>query len=252
LLLLHGYSDSIGTWRPLLRVLAERERRALAVDLPGYDDGPLLDRIDRFVAQLVRDAAVPPVVIGNSLGGVAGLRAAQDPDLPLAAVVAISPGGLGHQPWVDLFERDPVIHRVVNARIPMPGPLIRWAVRSAYPRLALHDARRADRSVLAEYAARYSSGADIARVVREAREVLRELRGAYDLSRVCRPVQLIWGERDRLTPLKGAQRLLDEVADAELAVIERCGHCAQVEQPQRVADLVLRFADRVGLRMQAR
>jgi pimeloyl-ACP methyl ester carboxylesterase len=194
----------------------------------------------------VREQPDRPVIVGNSLGGVAGLRAAQEPDLPLAAVVAISPGGLGHQPWVDLFERDPVLHRVVGARLPLPAPVIRWAVRNAYPRLALFDPKRADRSLVATYAEQYASRADVARVVRDARRLLAELRSAFELTRICRPVQLIWGERDLLTPLKGARRLLDAVPDTELVVIERCGHCAQVEQPERVADEAVRFADRVA------
>jgi pimeloyl-ACP methyl ester carboxylesterase len=232
----------------------------MAFDLPGFGeadrlagrgdrfaDGPLLPRLDRFVADLVRTAGDRPVIVGNSLGGVAALRAAQDPELPLAAVVAISPGGLGHQPWVDLFERDPLIHRVLSARVPMPAPLIRWAVRTAYPRLAVFDARRVESSLVATYADQYSCRADVTRLVRDARRLLAEIRDAYDLPRVCRPVQLVWGERDLLTPLKGARRLLDEVHDAELVVIERCGHCAQVEQPDRVAEAATRFADRVAV-----
>jgi pimeloyl-ACP methyl ester carboxylesterase len=230
----------------LLRTLAARERRAIAVDLPGFADGPLLPRLDRFVAELVCDQSEPPLIMGNSLGGVAGLRAAQDPELPLAAVVAISPGGLGHQPWVNLFERDPLLHRIVNARLPLPGALIRWTIRTAYSRLAVFDASRADRDLVATYAAQYSSRADVARVVRDARRLLGELRTAFDLSRICRPVQLIWGERDLLTPLRGAQRVLEAVSDAELVVLERCGHCAQVEQPDRVADVALRFAERMA------
>ncbi len=247
-----------------MRTLAARERRAIAVDLPGFGeadrlagrgdrfaDGAMLPRLDRFVAELVREQDEPPLIVGNSLGGVAGLRAAQDPDLPLAAVVAISPGGLGHQPWVDLFERDPVLHRMVGAPLPIPAALIRWAVRTTYPRFAVFDGSRADRALIAAYAAQYTSRGDVARLVRDARRLLAELRSAFDLSRSCRPVQLMWGERDLLTPLKGAQRLLDAVPDAELAVIERCGHCAQVEQPERVADLLTRFAER-AIRLQAR
>jgi pimeloyl-ACP methyl ester carboxylesterase len=36
LLLLHGYADSADTWRPLLAALGRAERRAVAVDLPGF------------------------------------------------------------------------------------------------------------------------------------------------------------------------------------------------------------------------
>jgi pimeloyl-ACP methyl ester carboxylesterase len=208
----------------------------------------MLPYMDRFVAELVADTASDgerPTIVGNSLGGVAALRAAQDGDLPLGGVVAISPAGFGHQRWVDLFERDPILHRIVSARIPLPGAVIRWAVRTVYPRLAVHDASRLDPAVAATYASRYRDRGDVVRVVRDARRLLGELREAYDLTRICRPVRLIWGSRDLLTPRAGARLLLDAVPEAELVVLDGCGHCAQVEQPDRVADLVVEFAARL-------
>lgn len=63
----------------------------------------MLPQLDCFVAAVVRHFAQGgrAMIAGNSLGGVAGLRAAQDASLPLAGTVAISPAGLGHQRWVD-------------------------------------------------------------------------------------------------------------------------------------------------------
>jgi pimeloyl-ACP methyl ester carboxylesterase len=40
---------------------------------------------------------------------------------------------------------------------------------------------------------------------------------------------------------KGAQRVLDAVPGATLELIERCGHCPQVEYPERFADLIVGF-----------
>jgi pimeloyl-ACP methyl ester carboxylesterase len=213
----------------------------------------MLPHLDRFVAELVAGACSDgerPTIVGNSLGGVAALRAAEDPELPLGGVVAISPAGFGHQRWVDLFERDPILHRIVSARIPLPGAVIRWAVRTVYPRFAVHEASRLDPSVVAAYASRYRGRADVVRTVRDARRLLGELHAPYDLSRICRPVQLIWGSHDLLTSRKGARRLLDTVPEAELVVLDRCGHCAQVEQPDRVAELVVAFADDVEGRVR--
>ena len=251
-LLLHGYSDSADTWRPLLRELARRGRAAVAVDLPGFGSadrlgaGPTLPQIDRFVADLVRAHATSrarPIVVGNSLGGVAGLRAAQDGELPLGGVVAVSPAGLGHQPWVDLAAREPVIHRVMTAPIPVPMRLVRWSVRQGYRRLAVADASRVDPAVLRAYASQYRTRDDLQRFVREARALLRELDSAYELERIDRPVLLVWGAKDPLTPLAGAQRVLDAVPEAELVTLEDCGHCAHLERPRRVADLTVEFAD---------
>jgi pimeloyl-ACP methyl ester carboxylesterase len=261
LVLLHGYSDNAGTWRPLLGELAKRGLHGIAVDLPGFGEadrlagyadrfanGPMLPVLDRFVADLVRESADGgrAVVIGNSLGGVAAVRAAQEPDLPVAGAIAISPAGFGHQPWVDFFEREPLIHRIVNAPLPLPGPLIRMAARTLYPRVAVHDASRVDRSVTNGFAAQYRNRSDVARIVRDARRVLGEVRTAYDLTRICRPVTLVWGKRDLLTPSKGARELLDSVPGAELIELEDCGHCAQVEQPERVAEIAVEFSERVG------
>ena len=263
LLLLHGYSDNAGTWRPLLRELESRGRRAVAVDLPGFGeadrlagyrdrfaDGPLLERIDDFVESLVEEVREEgaPVIVGNSLGGVAGLRAAQNGELQLGGTVAISPAGLGHQPWVDFFEREPLLHRVLGAPVPVPGELIRLVARTLYSRVAVANGNDVDGRIGREYASQYRSRRDVGRIVRDARRVLSELHDAYDLTKLCHPVQLIWGDRDPLTPLRGARRLLDATPAAELTVFEGCGHCAQVEQPQRVADVVTRFADRVASR----
>jgi pimeloyl-ACP methyl ester carboxylesterase len=56
LLLLHGYADSADTWRLILDALGRAERRAVAVDLPGFATaaglrpGRVLPQLDRFVA----------------------------------------------------------------------------------------------------------------------------------------------------------------------------------------------------------
>ncbi|HEX5145758.1 MAG TPA: alpha/beta fold hydrolase, partial [Conexibacter sp.] len=54
IVLLHGWSDSADTWRCVLAHLGRAERRAVAVDLPGFGsaaelrDGPMLPQLDAF------------------------------------------------------------------------------------------------------------------------------------------------------------------------------------------------------------
>ena len=76
LLLLHGYADSADTWRPVLAALGRAERRAIAVDLPGFGaadrlhhDQPILPQLDAFARAAAEYAGARPVVAGNSLGG---------------------------------------------------------------------------------------------------------------------------------------------------------------------------------------
>src|SRR5918996_4212310 len=73
IVLLHGWSDSADTWRPLLAQLGARGRRAIAVDLPGFGeatrlhDGAVLPQLDAFAADLVeRWAGSEPVVVAGT------------------------------------------------------------------------------------------------------------------------------------------------------------------------------------------
>jgi pimeloyl-ACP methyl ester carboxylesterase len=56
LVLLHGWGDSADTWRPLLAELGARDRRAIAVDLPGFGTASrlgsdaMLPQLDAFAA----------------------------------------------------------------------------------------------------------------------------------------------------------------------------------------------------------
>jgi pimeloyl-ACP methyl ester carboxylesterase len=83
LVLLHGWGDSADTWRPLLAELGARDRRAIAVDVPGFgkasrlEPGEMLPQFDAFAADLVREwaAETDVVVVGNSLGHCPQLEA---------------------------------------------------------------------------------------------------------------------------------------------------------------------------------
>src|SRR3954452_11976631 len=73
IVLLHGWSDSADTWRPLLAQLGARGRRAIAVDLPGFgeatrlNDGAVLPQLDAFAADLVESwAGKDPVVVAGT------------------------------------------------------------------------------------------------------------------------------------------------------------------------------------------
>ena len=63
----------------------------------------------------------PVVVAGNSLGGAVALRLGERADLPLAGVVPVAPAGLEMPGWFDLVERDPIIRRLLDIPMPVPG-----------------------------------------------------------------------------------------------------------------------------------
>jgi pimeloyl-ACP methyl ester carboxylesterase len=239
ILLLHGFTDSADSWRPLLAELATRGRRAVAVDLPGsgradvLPGGMRLEPLDAFTAAFVEAQGEPVVLAGNSLGGLLAMRAAARNDLPIDAIAPVGPAGLAYTARLRVYTRTvrqlkPLLWFV--HRLPVPAAVVRRSAEWLYTH------RLGDRS-LAQY---YGSHVDGMRGVRRNYDALLTLAddAAADplvLDDVRVPVLLIWGRKDQLADVAGAQLLLDAVPDARLVVYDDCGHCPQVQRPADIA-----------------
>jgi pimeloyl-ACP methyl ester carboxylesterase len=254
--LFHGWSDSADTWRHVLVRLARQGRRAIAVDLPGFGtagplaDGPMLPQLDAFgAAALVYAQGVAgrrrgrAVAVGNSLGGCLALRLAEREPRRVGRVVAIAPAGLDMARWLALIERDQVLRALVALPLPLPSRAVRDAVGRAYRVLAFADPDAVEPGAVAAFARHHPDRAALARMLASGRRLLPELRDPFDFAAIRCPVQLIWGDRDRLVFHRGAQRLLAAVADSRLELLEGCGHCPQLERPERVVELLLEDAE---------
>ena len=62
-----------------------------------------------------------------------------------------------------------------------------------------------------------------------------------DLRRVAAPTLMIWGDRDPVVQVADARAVAELIPDARLEVLP-AGHVPQLGNPQRVAQLVARFA----------
>jgi pimeloyl-ACP methyl ester carboxylesterase len=259
LVLLHGWSDSADTWRPLITELARRGRSSLAVDLPGFGAADRLEReeevlpqLDRFVAAAVqheseRNGGREVIIVGNSLGGLAAMRAAENPASPIAGIVPIAPAGLDMAGWFPIVEGAPLVRFVMRAPVPLPEVVLREAVGRTYRTLAFARPAEVDPSVVSSFTRHVRSKRDVVRVLATGRRLLAELRDPFHLARIACPVLLVWGDQDRMVFASGADRVLREAGDARLEVIEHCGHCPQLEATVRVADLLEEFpADGAG------
>ena len=250
-LMLHGFSDTADTWRPVLRELASRGQRATAVDLPGYgradhvSAGAVLPQLDDFVSELVASRGPGTIVVGNSLGALAGLRVAADPELSLGGVVAISPAGFGHSRLVNYAEHAGLAAQLLGLPL-LPNRVLRTMVLLTFPRMACGHHALADPEAIRAYAEQYRGRADMARILGGGPSLIREIRASADHSAPSCPVLAIWGSRDKLTLLSGSQELLDTVPDSELVVLPGFGHCPQLEVPDGIAELLLSFSARLA------
>jgi pimeloyl-ACP methyl ester carboxylesterase len=255
LILLHGFADSADTWRLLMDRLRKQGRAAVALDMPGFGTAARLDREAPIMAQLdaFMDAAVERwaeesdgsvVIAGNSLGGTAALRAAErHQDGRIAGIVPIAPAGLDMPGWFSAIQGAPLVRAMLRSPVPVPEAAIRRAVGSTYKVLAFASPRKADESVVNAYTTHFGSQRDVVRLLATGERLLPEIKSPFDFAKVRCPVLVVWGERDRMVASTGAQQILDALPNTQVELLPRCGHCPQIEEPDRLAELLADFPE---------
>ena len=254
LLLLHGYADSADTWRPLLSELAATGRGAMAVDLTGFgtasplEAGDMLPQWDALVTDAVAHASEGAggedvIIVGNSLGGALSLRAAQRADLPVGGIVPIAPAGLHMARWFSIIESTQLVRMLRYSPFPVPEGVVRQIVARVYRELAFHDRAGADPGIVDSFVAHIGTIERSMGVLDIGRRLLPELEDPCELGRIDCPLLLVWGEHDRMVYTDGAERVLRIVDYSDIEIIPACGHCPQVEVPELLAEMLLRFPE---------
>jgi pimeloyl-ACP methyl ester carboxylesterase len=239
-------SDSTSWWEvgPLL---AQAGWDVTAVDLPGHGDGPRLRQPVESIAQVARDtiSRLPErltVLVGHSLGAVvAAAIGVEDADLSAGIVLVepVSREGLDLSLFADGVEAE-----AESARND-PGTL-RQRLRNDHPRW---DDAQVDRVVSARAAA---DGAAIANALRaQFHWDLAELVDAIPLPVLViavpeTPTPFVLGGGSALTGPE-RQRLAAAVPEERFVVVEG-GHSVQRDHPDRVAELILHFANELRSR----
>lgn len=253
LILFHGFADSADTWRLLLDRLRKRGRAAVALDMPGFGtadrldrEAPILPQLDAFmdaaVERWAQESGGSVVIAGNSLGGTAALRAAErHQNGSLAGIVPIAPAGLDMPSWFTAIQGAPLVRAMLRSPVPVPEAAVRRAVGSTYRVLAFASPRKADEAVVGAFTTHFGSQRDVVRLLATGKRLLPEIKAPFDFTRVRCPVLVVWGERDRMVASTGAQRIVEALPETEVELLPRCGHCPQIEEPDRLAELLASF-----------
>jgi len=251
MVLLHADGENRRDWRWVLPDLATRHR-VVAPDLPGFggtgrpsDCSP--EFYERFVHEFIdvlgMDSAV---LVGNSLGGLAALRTALHSPERVSALCLVASSGLGLEvsPALRMLTLSGVGDAATGwGRSPI-GAAQRSLLRAP---LLFGQPTRVPRSWLAE---QYR----LALLPGFLDTTLASLRGLLDrhgqrqvlvgdLSRLPMPTLFVWGDRDRVVPVRQAKAAVHRVPRGRLAVLAGTGHLPQVEQPERFAAAVSRFVE---------
>jgi len=252
--LLHGFADSLDTWRYVIPLLA-RTHRVIAADLPGFGESqpvahrPLIDWYAHWCEELVSRVAPRgrAVLVGNSLGGAVALHTALRTPLRVSRVVLVGCAGLGRGVplwWRLVTAQMPLQPFVGPAAAVVPRGVLQRLVGEVYATLVLHRAGDVDAACARDFASHYRTPADLRRLFDLGHDVVRELSTGrlIDEAHALRvPALLLWGRHDRLVPTAHGTALQRLIPSSQLYVMDECGHCPQLERPAEFSGAVERF-----------
>jgi pimeloyl-ACP methyl ester carboxylesterase len=255
IVLIHGVGGWAENWRPVMAALASTGRRVIALDLPGFGQSERPRRVryfgpdeafyPRFVIAAMDVLGIERAhIAGNSMGGAVAYMTAVTAPLRTRSLVLVAPGGLGRD--VAFFLRACSLPGFgLVARLPRPRGAAREVLRTCFydaaritPEL-YEEAERYGNSSFPEFVRALSAGVGIRGVRRSLRDAWVARSSLYG-----GPALVVWGREDFVLPLRHLADVHATLPQAQVALIERCGHMPQAERPEEFLAATLPFLER--------
>jgi pimeloyl-ACP methyl ester carboxylesterase len=255
IVLIHGVGGWAENWRPVMTALASTGHQVIALDLPGFGQSERPRRVryfgpdeafyPRFVIGAMNVLGIERAhIAGNSMGGTVAYMTAVTAPARTRSLILAAPGGLGRD--VAFFLRACALPGFgLIARLPRPRRAAREGLRTCF-----YDARRISPELYAEVE-RYgnSSFPEFVRALSAGvgiRGVRRSLRKAWvaRASLYTGPALVVWGREDLVLPLRHLADVHATLPQAQIALIEHCGHMPQAERPEEFLAATLPFLER--------
>ncbi|MGA7776948.1 MAG: acetoin dehydrogenase dihydrolipoyllysine-residue acetyltransferase subunit [Paraburkholderia sp.] len=236
LVLLHGFAAESNSWRPFSQALtrvAGPELGMLAVDLPahGKSSAQAAGSLEEMVAaleQTLLDAGITRChLVAHSFGGALALAAAATATrVQVRSLTLLAPAGLGPE------SNGPFIRGITQAT--------QRASLAAWLKQLFADPSRMDEGFVATAAQQLESAEVRERLAVVADRFFPDGTQMLDLRHLFNaltiPVRVVWGQQDRILPLRHTEGLPGHVAVHRFAGV---GHLPYVEAQAEVARLVV-------------
>jgi pimeloyl-ACP methyl ester carboxylesterase len=249
--LLHGIGRSLEDWAPQHDALPAAYR-VISMDLLGFglSDPPprrpvTLARLATGVGDVLDALGVrrPVHVFGNSLGGAVALAMQAAHPQRVRSVVLAAPAGFGRQVVLDL--RLLAIPGLGGHLLRHTGPrTARRTERALFDDPSFVTEERVRHALrVAAQAARTEVFLDVLRELGTVRGIRPGWRSALlaDVARDPRPTLVVWGDRDRILPVRHLSAARAALPHARSHVFADTGHLPQVERADGFAALAVRF-----------
>lgn len=243
ILLIHGFLGSTFSWRFLIPILGAHFT-VYAVDLPGFgrsDKGKRYPYTLSAYAQSLYDFLQSEgvrrlMIIAHSMGGQVAMRLASLAPQAVKRLILIAPSGYlpAAKRWQKALFSIPLSYSLV------PFMLTSKRIQREFTNIIFNlntvDLQSMYDGYITPLKDRHFPRALFHFARSREDDLCRE-----ELQKVKQPTLLLWGRHDRVVPLHIGQRLVQDLPDARLVIIEDTGHLPMEEKPHHVMEHVTPF-----------
>ncbi|MBZ9572744.1 alpha/beta hydrolase [Patescibacteria group bacterium] len=232
LIILRGWQSSKGKWQEVKENIESDEIEVIIPDLPGFKPETELEKpwnLDDYTEWL-KDFSQDRekfFLLGHSFGGRVGIKFAVKYPQKLYGLVLVSAAGVKKEPRVSSKILGWGAKMVRTLKIEeMPETKGLWQIF---------------RKLFYRYILRKTDYLEVSGFLKDTiKNILKE-----DLTPLLKeikvPVLILWGEKDKITPLSDATLMKKEIKFSELQILKNIGHTPHLENPELLAQKVKEF-----------
>lgn len=230
ILLLHGLFGALSNFKGIIDYFGNRYRVIVPI-LPIYELPILqvsLSGLVNYVYDFVRHKDLKQInLLGNSLGGHVGLLYALEDLDRIASITLTGSSGLYESGMGNTF--------------PKRGDydFIKTKTEATF-----YDPKVATKELVDEVYGIVNDRGKAIRVIATAKSAIRHNLGDK-LHLIKKPALLIWGENDIVTPPFVGEKFKELLPDAQLFILEKCGHAPMMEKPEEFTLIFEKFLMKV-------
>lgn len=231
ILILHGWGGSSASWHTVQAQLAQQGYQVIVFDFPGFGKSANppepweVGDYTKFLEQLVGHLGLSSFfLIGHSFGGRVAIKYVFAHPEKVKKLILVSSAGL-------------------RPKRTMKTLLITWAAELGNTIFSLKPL-----AVFKDYARNvlyfFLRGFDYVKakgVMRKTFKIVAEEDLSQDLPKIETETLLIWGEEDKVVPLKYGQQFREKIKNAKLEVLPGIGHSPHLEAPEKLTGYIANF-----------
>lgn len=241
LIILHGWQSSGAKWQKVKEKIEEHNIRVFAPNIPGFKNSEELkkpwnldDYINWFFGYVIQLELEHPEIrdggfylLGHSFGGRMAIKIASKNIFKLQGLILVSAAGI---------KRNQTIHNEVMG---LAAKLVKafkvgdnTNTKNIYNFLRIFFYRYIIRKT--DYL--NAKGALNETIKNILAEDLKE-----KLTDILEPTKIIWGNKDKITPLRDAYLMKEKIKNSNLDILDGIKHTPYIECPEKLAKSIIEF-----------